>query len=59
MKKEEIPETYAWAVKDTRADLRYQPLCKPIIDVMCLPNIKNQEEIKIFQKILDNYLYDL
>ena len=38
--------------KVSRADLRYQPLCKPIIDAMCLPS---KGEKQVFLKILDHY----
>lgn len=39
--------------KESRADFRYTPLCKPIIDVMCLPT--NKEEKVVFGEILDHY----
>lgn len=38
--------------KVSRADLRYQPLCKPMIDAMCLP-LKGEKEL--FIRILDHY----
>lgn len=40
--------------KESRADLRYVPLCKPIINVMCLPNDEKSGEA--FTKVLDNYI---
>ena len=49
------PQTYPWAVKDTRADFTYYPKVKELQDVMCLPNLKIQSEVDTFIKILDNY----
>jgi hypothetical protein len=50
------PQTYPWAVKDSRADFTYQPLCKQLQDVMCLPNVKVKEEVNMFVRVLDNYI---
>lgn len=40
--------------KESRADFRYQPLCKPLIDVMCLP--KDQKEREVFSGVMTHYI---
>lgn len=40
--------------KESRADFRYVPLCKPLIQVMCLP--KNEKEREVFTDILTHYI---
>lgn len=41
--------------KESRADIKYQPLCKPLIDVICLPDFKTKEDFELFDNVLAHY----
>lgn len=42
--------------KESRADFRYIPLCKPLTESMYMPDLSQKENRELLIKTLDNYI---